>query len=59
MNIISKAACFRPWSYCMFHYAVDVIAGLLLGVFAVLEFNRADSKRYYGETSKERIRSRG
>lgn len=26
--------------YCMFHYAVDVIAGLLLGVLAVFAFNR-------------------
>ncbi len=26
--------------YCMFHYAVDVIGGLLLGVLAVLAFNR-------------------
>ena len=32
--------------YCMFHYAVDVIGGLLLGVLAVLTFNRSDIKRY-------------
>ena len=31
--------------YCMFHYAVDVIGGLLLGVLAVLTFNRVDIKR--------------
>jgi membrane-associated phospholipid phosphatase len=32
--------------YCMFHYAVDVIGGLLLGLFAILTFNRVDRKRY-------------
>jgi membrane-associated phospholipid phosphatase len=31
--------------YCMFHYAVDVIGGLLLGVLAVLMFNRIDKRR--------------
>jgi membrane-associated phospholipid phosphatase len=36
--------------YCMFHYAVDVIGGLLLGVFAILTFNRVDIKRYYEKT---------
>jgi membrane-associated phospholipid phosphatase len=36
--------------YCMFHYAVDVIGGLLLGVLAVLTFNQVNSKRYFGET---------
>ncbi len=36
--------------YCMFHYAVDVIGGLLLGVLAVLTFNRVDVKRHYEET---------
>jgi len=30
--------------YCMFHYAVDVIGGLLLGVLAVLTFNWAAPK---------------
>ena len=45
--------------YCMFHYAVDVIGGLLLGILAVLAFNRAGSKRYYGETFEEHVRSRG
>ncbi len=25
--------------YCMFHYAVDVMGGLLLGLFAILTFN--------------------
>jgi len=30
--------------YCMFHYAIDVIGGLLLGVLAVLTFNRVDIK---------------
>jgi membrane-associated phospholipid phosphatase len=39
--------------YCMFHYAVDVIAGLLLGVLAVLAFNRVDIKRYCEETLQE------
>jgi len=32
--------------YCMFHYAVDVIAGLLLGFLAVRTFNRVELKRY-------------
>jgi membrane-associated phospholipid phosphatase len=36
--------------YCMFHYAVDVIGGLLLGVLAVLTFNRLDIKHYDEET---------
>ena len=31
--------------YCMFHYAVDVIGGLLLGILAVLTFNRVAIKR--------------
>jgi len=31
--------------YCMFHYAVDVVAGLLLGALAVLTFNRTGVKR--------------
>jgi membrane-associated phospholipid phosphatase len=31
--------------YCMFHYAVDVIGGLLLGILAVLTFNRVDINR--------------
>ncbi|MCJ7684298.1 MAG: phosphatase PAP2 family protein [Desulfobacteraceae bacterium] len=38
--------------YCMFHYAVDVIGGLFLGVLAVLTFNRVDIKRYYEETHR-------
>ena len=33
--------------YCIFHYAVDVLAGLLLGIFAVLIFNWAAPKRRY------------
>jgi len=33
--------------YCMVHYAVDVIGGLLLGVLAVLTFNRLDIKRHH------------
>jgi membrane-associated phospholipid phosphatase len=45
--------------YCMFHYAVDVIGGLLLGVLAVLMFNRADIKHYYEETFKECAKVRG
>ena len=36
--------------YCMFHYAVDVIGGLLLGVLAVLTFNWVDIKRHYEKT---------
>jgi membrane-associated phospholipid phosphatase len=36
--------------YCMFHYAVDVVGGLLLGVLAVLTFNRVAIKRYYEKT---------
>jgi membrane-associated phospholipid phosphatase len=36
--------------YCMFHYAVDVLGGLLLGVLTVLTFNRVEIKRYYEET---------
>lgn len=36
--------------YCMFHYVVDVIGGLLLGILAVFTFNRADLKRYDEET---------
>jgi len=39
--------------YCMFHYAVDVIAGLLLGVLAVLAFNRVDIKRCCDDTRQE------
>jgi membrane-associated phospholipid phosphatase len=35
--------------YCMFHYAVDVIGGLLFGVLAVLAFNLVDIRRYYEE----------
>jgi len=31
--------------YCMFHYAVDVFAGLLLGILSVLTFNWAAPKR--------------
>jgi membrane-associated phospholipid phosphatase len=36
--------------YCMFHYAVDVMGGLLLGILAVLTFSRVDIKRYYEKT---------
>jgi membrane-associated phospholipid phosphatase len=36
--------------YCMFHYAVDVIGGLLLGLFAILTFNWVGRKRYAGKT---------
>jgi len=39
--------------YCMFHYAVDVIGGLLLGVLAVLTFNRSDIKPYHYATLDE------
>ena len=45
--------------YCMFHYAVDVIGGLLLGVLAVLTFNRLDINRDYYETIEEGVRSKG
>jgi len=31
--------------YCMFHYAVDVMGGLLLGLFAILTFNWVGKKR--------------
>ena len=31
--------------YCMFHYAVDVMGGLLLGLFAILTFNWVGRKR--------------
>src|SRR5208283_1456207 len=31
--------------YCMFHYAVDVMGGLFLGILAVLTFNRDYIKR--------------
>jgi membrane-associated phospholipid phosphatase len=33
--------------YCMFHYAVDAIGGLLLGILAVFVFNRADRNIIY------------
>jgi membrane-associated phospholipid phosphatase len=36
--------------YCMFHYAVDSLAGLLLGILAVLAFDRADKKHCRHET---------
>ena len=36
--------------YCMFHYAVDVIAGLLLGVLAIFAFNWVGRKRYHEKT---------
>lgn len=42
--------------YCMFHYAVDAIGGLLLGVLTVLAFNRVDIKRYYEETFRGRCK---
>jgi membrane-associated phospholipid phosphatase len=38
--------------YCMFHYAVDVIGGLLLGVLAVVAFNLVDIKPYDDETHR-------
>ena len=36
--------------YCMVHYAVDVIGGLLLGVLAVLTFNWLDIRRHHEDT---------
>jgi hypothetical protein len=36
----------------MFHYAIDVIAGLLFGALAVTTFNRAAIERYYKVTSR-------
>jgi len=36
--------------YCMFHYAVDVIAGLFLGVLAIFTFNWVGRKRDYEKT---------
>ncbi|MGD0231759.1 MAG: phosphatase PAP2 family protein [Syntrophorhabdales bacterium] len=45
--------------YCMFHYAVDVIGGLLLGVLTVLTFSRVGIKRHYEEKPiEERPRSK-
>jgi membrane-associated phospholipid phosphatase len=41
--------------YCMFHYAVDVIGGLLLGVLAVLTFNRAEHYSLSCSSRKERV----
>jgi membrane-associated phospholipid phosphatase len=38
--------------YCMFHYAVDVIGGLLLGLFAILMFNWVGRKRYAEKTPR-------
>jgi len=38
--------------YCMFHYAVDVIGGLLLGLFAILTFNWLARKRYTEKTPR-------
>lgn len=40
--------------YCMFHYAVDVIGGLLLGVLAILTFNWVDKKRSYEKTFRKK-----
>ena len=42
--------------YCMFHYAVDVIAGLLLGGLTVIAFNGSDIKRYYEETFRKTLK---
>jgi hypothetical protein len=43
----------------MFHYAVDVIGGLLLGVLTVLTFSRVGIKRHYEEKPiEERPRSK-
>jgi len=36
--------------YCMFHYAVDVIGGLILGFLAVLTFNRVDRNGHCEQT---------
>jgi membrane-associated phospholipid phosphatase len=36
--------------YCMFHYAVDVIAGLFLGILTIFIFNRVGTERSYGKT---------
>jgi membrane-associated phospholipid phosphatase len=38
--------------YCMFHYAVDVIGGLFLGVLAVVTFNRARMRPHGKETPR-------
>jgi len=38
--------------YCMFHYAVDVMGGLLLGLFAILTFNWVGRKRDTGKTPR-------
>jgi membrane-associated phospholipid phosphatase len=48
MNIVYWLTCLFlsiATVYCMFHYAVDVIGGLLLGVLAVLTFKRVDKRR--------------
>jgi membrane-associated phospholipid phosphatase len=45
--------------YCMFHYAVDVIGGLLLGVLAVVAFNLVNMKPYDDETPRGTARSKG
>jgi membrane-associated phospholipid phosphatase len=36
--------------YCLFHYAVDVLAGLLLGILAVLIFEWADKRHFRRES---------
>jgi membrane-associated phospholipid phosphatase len=36
--------------YCMFHYAVDVIGGLLFGLLAILTFNWVGRNREYEKT---------
>jgi membrane-associated phospholipid phosphatase len=41
--------------YCMFHYAVDVIGGLLLGVLAVLTFNRVKRRRADSSSKGARV----
>ena len=38
--------------YCMFHYAVDVMGGLLLGLFAILTFNWLGRKRHSEKTPR-------
>jgi membrane-associated phospholipid phosphatase len=43
--------------YCMFHYAVDVIGGLILGVLAVLTFNRVDRNGHCEQTIRGKCES--
>jgi membrane-associated phospholipid phosphatase len=43
--------------FCMFHYAVDVMGGLLLGLFVILTFNRVGRKPPYREDPSRKVYS--